>query len=175
MRRLSTPGYFFYIVDGARQIICITVISKSTLSRHPPRKVNDYLFDISAISGPIFLKQTAPLFNINYFTSILAVNFIPAAKVVKFQKRPLSHYWTSPLIVFIEVEQGKQFEKRVHSRTYLSPSPGNRKVILIDMYIFALWKLFSQQLNKHYVLGLFVCFLFLFCFVFFYIVFCGGW
>ena len=73
------------------------VISKSTLSWHPPRKVNDYLFDIWAISGPIFLKQTAPLFKIYYFTSILAVKFIPAAKVVKFPKRPLSHYWSSPL------------------------------------------------------------------------------
>ena len=55
-------------------------------------KFDIYFFDISAISGPIFLKQTSPVFQINYHTSVLAVNFIPTAKVVKSQKRPLSHY-----------------------------------------------------------------------------------
>ena len=54
-------------------------------SRHPPRKVNDYLFDISAISGPIFLKQTSPMFEIIHFTSVLVLIFIPAHKVVKSQ------------------------------------------------------------------------------------------
>ena len=53
--------------------------------------------DILAISERIFLKQSSILFVCCHYASIFIVVSIPTAEIIFYLKRPLTHYWTSPL------------------------------------------------------------------------------